>query len=278
LRRFVCTAFASFFALSIVPEAASADEDQPFVTLYTTMTEPAGEAELEQYFTWKSGHSDARFNEFQSRSEFEYGISDRVQGSLYLNYDYSELREHAPPGPLETERAFGVSGELIGRLLDVRTDPLGLALYVEPAWSAEEHSIETKLLLQKNFLNDRLTTVFNLNLEDTWVRNARGPDDEESALEFDFGAAWRMTEETSVGLEFDNERAFAGEMPGSRATEQSSSFYLGPTFAVFKDPWFLTLGVQTQLPIATGRAGMVAGGYASEAERFRATMRLTREF
>jgi len=268
---------SALLALAASGGAASADEDRPFATLYTTMTEPAGEGEMEQTFAWKTGHAEERYNEIQSRSEFEYGLGEGIQGELALTADLAQTREHTPPGPLETERTIGVAGELIGRVLDPHTSAIGLAFYVEPSWSTAEQGIEMKALLQKNYLGDRLVTVVNLNVEDNWVRGTAGHRESESALELDLGAAWKFDPYASVGLELDNERAFSGEIIGSRASQRSSSLFLGPTLTILSDPWSLTIGVQTQLPLASGRAGEVAGGYASATERLRAILRVSAE-
>jgi hypothetical protein len=269
--KLVTGVFAAAFALGCGPTVA---DDRPFVTIYTTDLEEKGEAELEQYLIWKSGHAGALYDEFESRSEFEYGLTDDLQGSLYLNYDFAVSREHAPPGPLETQRTIGVSGELILRLLNSTVDPVGLALYAEPAWYDNGYSFETKFLLQKDFFDARLRSALNINLEDTWTHIAPGSYMKESALEFDLGSSWSVTRQASIGLEFDNEHAFMGEVLGTGASESSSGFYLGPTFAYVDDPWSITLGVQAQLPLAYGRADAVAGGVAKDAERYRGILKL----
>ncbi len=268
----------TLIALGLSGAGPANADDQPFVTIYTTDIQSARGREIEQFGVWKSGYADQRFNAFRSRSEIEYGITDDLQGSVYLNYDFAQSRTHLPAGSLETENAFGVSGEVIWRLLNPYFDPIGLALYVEPAWSAKEYSFETKLLLQKNFLNATLRTALNINFEDTWVKNSLSRYDQESALEFDFGASWNATPDFSIGFELDNERAFLGEVLGGAPVEAFSSFYLGPTLQYIGHPWSVTLGAQMQLPIATGQAGEVVNGYAANAENFRTTLRFTTDF
>jgi hypothetical protein len=256
-------------------------DDQPFTTIYTTDIQSQGGREFEQHLRWKTIEADTRFNELLERSEIEYGITDYLQGSLYLNYDFEQRREHDPFGPLETANAFGVSGEAILRLLNPYFDPIGFALYLEPAWSAKEHSIETKLLFQKNFFNDTLRTALNVNFEDTWSKVRHGPYEKASALEFDLGAAYNVTPDFSVGLEFDNEHGFDGEILDGSASEASNSFYFGPTIQYIGHPWAIVAGFQTQLPVATnptGTPGAVVNGMTAAAEHFRATVRFTTDF
>ena len=261
--------------------AARAD-DQPFVTLYTTDIDTQGEREMEHWLTWASGNSHQAFNDILWRSEIEVGITDDLQGSLYLIDDWSKTRPHAPFGPAETQNDVGVSGELIWRLMNVYFDPFGLAVYVEPRVGTELRSVETKLLLQKNFFNDTLRLAGNINLEDRWEHDpAASSWDSVSALEFDAGAAYNITPEWSIGLEFDNERGFDGEVLGTGERPRTDSYYLGPTIQYLGHPWAITVGAQTQLPIASNPAhipGDVVGGTTATDEHVRLTLRVTRDF
>jgi len=266
-------------ALTVLPPLAHAD-DQPFVTIYTTDIEAAQAKELEQNVIWRTGHANEAFNEIVSRSELEYGVTDYFQASLYLNYDWAQTHPHPLPSATETDNAFSTSGELILRVLNPYFDPVGLAFYVEPTYGAKQREFETKVLLQKNFLNDTLRTALNVNFEDRWEKNRTGHFDKVSALEFDLGASYNVTSDFSVGLEFDNEHGFAGEILGGNASEAADSFYLGPTVQLISLPWAVNFGVQSQLPIATnptGAAGAVVNGFTAADEHFRAFLRVTRE-
>jgi hypothetical protein len=272
MRKYVfqaCLAVAA--ALASTPGRA---DDQPFVTLYTTDIQPAQGREVEQWLTWKAGRPGNSANELIARSEFEYGITDDLQGALYLNNTWSRAR--IAPGPAETSDFVGASGEAIWRVLNPYFDPIGLAFYIEPAWSPSEHSFESKILVQKNFLDHRLRTALNINFEDTWERNGAGGFDQSSALEFDFGASYNVTPDLSLGLEFDNERSFDGLIIGTGASEVSSAYYLGPTVQYIGHPWAVTFGAQMQLPVATSNLpGTVVGGYVADAENFRMTLRFS---
>ncbi len=261
-------------------QAARAD-DQPFLTLYTTDIATQGEHEFEQWLKWKGGHANESFNAFESRSALEYGITDDLQASLYLNYDWERVRPHGPLGPAETADAVGVSGELIWRAMNVYFDPFGLAFYAEPSFGATARGFETKILLQKNFLNDTLRTAVNINFEDNWEKNGSGGWDESSALELDAGVAYNITPEWSAGLELDNERGFDGLVLGGAASEQSDSFYLGPTIQYVGHPWSVTFGFQVQMPWAGNPAhvsGSVVDGYTAYDEHTRAMLRINRDF
>lgn len=276
LRPFVLL-FVVEAVLGLGTAAASAD-DQPFVSLYTTDIDTQGEREGEQRLEWRAGHGSGTFAEFISRTEVEYGITDDFQASAYLNYDWS--RAHIVPAPAETQSLLGVSGELIYRFWNVYFDPIGLAVYLEPSYGPGSRSVEAKILLQKNFLNDTLRLALNANFEDDWNRTA-GHWHKTSALEFDAGLSYNITPEFSAGLEFDNERQMNGLVLGGDASEQTSAYFLGPTLQYIAGVTKITLGVETQLPIA-GNASRVANalhdGFVSDAERYRILLRLSRDF
>lgn len=268
---------ATALAAAFIPPAARAD-DQPFVTLYSTDVDTQGEREFEQWLFWKSGHTGSSYQDFISQSEVEYGITDNFQGSLYLNYEWSRERDGAAPA--DTQSLVGGQAEFIYRVLNVYFDPVGLAFYLEPSFGPDQRGLETKVLLQKNFLNDTLRFVINTNFEDDWDRFA-GRWYKTSALEFDAGLAYNITPDLSAGIEFDNERATDGLVIGGSSRELTSAFYLGPTVQYIAGLTKITFGGEAQLPIAgnTAReAGLVQNGFVSDAERFRLILRVSRDF
>jgi len=267
-------------AVFVICGAARAD-DRPFVFAYTTDIETQGEREIEQEFTWASGHAREAFQEVESRTEFEYGVTDDFQAAFYLNYDWARVRSHVPFAPAETSSLTGVSAEFIYRFLNVYFDPIGLALYAEPSIGNGTRSFELKLLLQKNFFNDRLRFAFNINAEDVWEKNAMGRYDESSALEFFGGLSYNLTPEWSVGAELDNERGYEGLILGGSSRYAENAYFAGPTIQYVGHPLRVTLGAQAQLPWAsdpTRTSGTIDGGYLAGAERFRVRLRVGMDF
>jgi hypothetical protein len=268
---------ASAVIAPLTAAPASAD-DQPFLTLYTTDVDTQGEREFEQWLTWRADHAHQSYGDLLAQSEIEYGITDDLQGSLYLNYEWSRTRNAGAPA--DTQSLVGVQGELIYRVLNVYFDPFGLAFYLEPSYAPGERGLETKVLLQKNFFNDTLRFAFNTNFEDDWERTQVNWV-KTSALEFDAGLAYNVTPDFSIGVEFDNERAFNGLVLGAPASEQTSAFFIGPTIQYIAQPGTVTFGVQTQLPWAgdpSHTPGALQDGTVAEAERYRIALRFSRDF
>jgi hypothetical protein len=264
-------------ALSMAPAPSHAD-DQPFITLYTTDLDTQGEREFEQWLIWGADQAHVAHNDLLSQSEIEYGITDDLQGSLYLNYEWA--RDRAQSGPADTQSLIGAQGELIYRVLNVYFDPVGLAFYLEPSFAPGQRGLETKVLLQKNFFNDTLRIAFNTNFEDDWDRYG-AHFYKTSALEFDTGVAYNVTPEFSAGAEFDNERAFDGLVLGESAREQTSAFFFGPTINYVGHFATVTLSMQSQLPWAGSPShapGLTDNGYAAQGDRYRVGLRISRDF
>ena len=272
---------AAVAVLFVVAAGQAWADDRPFAWAYTTDIEAQGEKEIEQELTWSSGHAREAFQSVESRSEFEYGITDNFQGSFYLNYDWSRTRPQDPPALAQTSSLPGVSGEFIYRLMNVYFDPIGLALYAEPSIGNGTRSFELKALLQKNFLNDRLRLALNVNAEDRWEKDELGQYDRGSALEFYTGAAYNLTPEWSVGAELDNERGYDGLILGGAPAYAQNAYFCGPVVQYVGHPLRVILGVEAQLPWAsdpTHTQGAIENGYLSGAERFRARLRFAADF
>jgi hypothetical protein len=257
--------------------AARAEDDQPFITLHTTELEEPGEVEAESWFFFRSGHAGAAFANVENRNELEYGISENWQASLYLNYEWSRENPH-PSGPAAVRNDVSVATELIWRALDIDSAPFGLAFYFEPQVGTQKRFIETKILLQKNLLADRLRAVINIIAQDEWDHTFTGGWSESSQLEFNAGLAWRLSSAWNIALEFGNERGFDGEVLGADSRPVSSSYYLGPTLQYSADPFQITLGAQAQLPVAgnpTHLPGSVIDGFTADDEHWRVALRVT---
>jgi Family of unknown function (DUF6662) len=275
------TALATWGAALLLafPVPASADES-PFASIYTAEVLPQGAMEFEQWLTWRRGKPDEIFDEVTGRSEFEYGFSSRFLAAIYANYVHTSSEPdgpRAPDGYLDTTRFTGFSAEFIYQLLNPLTDPFGFALYLEPSAGAGERAIESKLLFQKNFLDDQLIFAGNINFEWVWVHDVAGQVwDAETGLEFYIGGSYRVAPGWFVGAEFLNENGYSGHI-FSGAKAQTNAFYFGPVVHYASERWWATLALNMQLPIAGNPAnapGAIADGFLVEEERIRVRFRL----
>src|SRR5437867_3970560 len=75
-----CAAVSPFWSAPTV----RADERR-FTYVYEATTVPKGDLEFEQWFSWqRPTREDHDFDRLEFRHELEYGLTDRLQVSLYL--------------------------------------------------------------------------------------------------------------------------------------------------------------------------------------------------
>src|SRR5262249_17851228 len=151
-----------------------------------------------------------------------------------FSYDTPDADAH-----YQGTRYVGTAVEGIYRLLSPYTDPIGLALYEEPTVGQGFMESETKIILQKNFLEDRLILALNLTYAPEWRHYSPGADtdndssgasytwDEELDANAYLAASYRFIENWSAGFEFLHEREYSSSYDFKRLA--NCGYYLGPT-------------------------------------------------
>ncbi len=235
--------------------------DSPFGYVYTTDTHPKGEREVEQWITQRRGQSQGDFDLWQGRSELEYGVTDRLQTSLYLNYGSVDAFHNRPDGTTgpgafvpddvdpdaRYEKRFfeSVSNEWIYRVLSPYKDFVGLALYIEPSWGPDKRELEGKLILQKNFLEDQLVWAANFSAAAESER-FHGDWEEEGEVEFTTGLAYRFAPRWHAGAEYRQHRGYDGRGFSSAKRAYAASFF-GPSIHYAREGWWFTATFLKQL-------------------------------
>ena len=287
----LCLALAAMF--SIVSFTARADEPL-FGFVYTTDLLPQGGKEIEEWASWRHQKNSGYFDELEGRTEFEYGLTDRLQVALYANYNWTQAYHNGPFGAttppeqfsdyvvgpddhFNASRFVGVSGELIYRILSPYTDAFGLALYTEPTVGQNFRETENKIIVQKNFLDDLLVLAFNFTYapEFRYLSDPTGIGSswqEETDTNFGFGASYRFIENWSAAFEFENEHEYNSFIFNH---ETNNGYYLGPTLHYGGERIFVTMTALWQMPWASPHTdtvpGALVGGYIgdNDFERFR---------
>ena len=235
--------------------------ESPFGYVYTTDTHPRGTREVEQWLTHRSRQSQGDYDLWQGRTEFEYGVTDRLQTALYLNYGSVSALHNRPDGTTgpgafvpdnvdpdaRYSRTFfqSVSNEWIYRILSPYKDPIGLALYVEPTWGSNERELETKLILHKNFFDDRLVWAANFTAaaeSERW----HGAWENEGELELTTGLAYQFAPRWHAGLEYRHHRGYEGRGFSSSKRVYAANF-AGPSMHYASQNWWVTLTYLRQL-------------------------------
>jgi hypothetical protein len=267
---------------ALVANAAIAGE-YPFGYVYTTDTHPRGARELEQWLTWRHGQSRGDYDAWLYRTEVEYGVTDNLQAALYLNYSHVNAFRNRPddttgpgafvPDAVDPQARYrhtffeSISNEWIWRLLSPYKDPLGLALYIEPTYGPHKRELEGKIILQKNFLEDRLIWAANLTAAQE-KENFHGQWEREGELELTTGLAYRFAPRWHAGLEYRHHRGYEGS-GFSKAKRAYSANFLGPTLHYAERSWWITATFLTQLANARGytdeaREDIIGGRFYGE--------------
>ena len=272
----------SFYLVALlvffVSAPAMAGESQ-FAFLYTTDLLPKEQKEIEQWVTWRHAKIAGSYDLLEGKTAYEYGISDDFQLAFYASYAWTHAYKNGPFGATTAAEQFGYdsprsdenyhawrfigfSVESIYRVLSPYTSPLGVALYLEPTIGNKFAEIESRVILQKNFLDDTLVFAFNF----TYAPEFRLlPSDEGGAgrawqeevdVNYALAASYRVASNWFAGLELLNEREFSSLGFSDLA---NSGYYLGPNFHYGGKEFFVTGTFLRQLPWATVHAATVPG-------------------
>ncbi|MFT3906262.1 MAG: hypothetical protein QM718_08165 [Steroidobacteraceae bacterium] len=248
--------------------AASAQAGEGlFGFVYTLDTQPKGTYELEQRVDVTHGQAVGGYNLGLYRTELEYGLTDNLQIAGYVNvFSIDASRNYLSPEMCENRipctAGFGVpssahdansyhrvevdggSVEAIWRLSNPVTSPVGVGLYVEPTLGKLEDELEVRLLLQSNFIDDRLILAANFLYEPERekydpagvIRNSMG--------DILYGASYRFASRWSAGFEgrfhTDHDGYFWNKLV------QIANF-VGPDLHYADQKWWATLSWRHQL-------------------------------
>jgi hypothetical protein len=278
--------------LSIVP-AADASEAL-FGYMYTTDTTPAGRWEYEQHQTWRSGKARGTYEAIDLRNEFEYGVTDNFQAAFYVNSSYIHSKNQYDPDDVSNDlpdhNEFNVNGasvELLYRLLSPYKDGMGLALYLEPEISVRDHmtgednierALETRIILQKNFMDDSLVIGTNFMVEPEWEK-MDGMVKKELWAEWTAGASYRFAPNWFAGLEFRNHMEF---IDMNLANQEHSAYFAGASIHYATETYWWTLTALPQIAGWPRRLGVGSDGrevadssdHLGQHERYEVRLRL----
>lgn len=245
------------FAASVVlaPQVAYADENY-FAYSYGTETLPKGGTEAYVWATDRRGKDLGDYNAQDYKFELEHGFSDRFQASAYVNFISHHIKG-LEPELVNRDRNFawnGVQASFKYAFTSPYKDGIGVALYVEPGFArygkksgerANQLSLETKLLLQKNFMNDKLIWVGNVTAEQEFEHEGGGEWESELEFELSSGLAYNVAPRLHVGAEGRYTSAY--ENFPNEAHRSDYAIFFGPTVHYAANKWWATLSYQPQI-------------------------------
>jgi hypothetical protein len=199
----------------------------PFTYLYETLGE--GDIEVEQYVDYvpvklvpqdSSTGKPIWYGATQFQTEFEYGITNRLELGIYVSY------VPQPAGAsVDLTEGTGIKQRLRYRIADEGELPIDLGIYGELTESHDEFEIEAKLLLQKRLGPVKLLAnlwgerEFEYAGAKEWVLSPTG------------GITVQVTPTFHPGLEWWMHAEYRDGQPSSaRVFDQGPHQYVGPAF------------------------------------------------
>jgi hypothetical protein len=226
---------ATGLGLALVAATAAASERRFTATQESSVLNP-GDRELEPWTTFRIGRAEP-YAALDERVEFEMGVVQGLQTSLYLNF--TGERSGAGLTYAEAFEFQGVSWETKYKLMDPVADPVGLALYLELTGGPADQEVEGKIILDRRF--GPVLAAFNLVAAHEWEGEADGVE-RELEIETDLAAAYLFGNGLSAGLEL---RTHTG-IPVETGWE-STAFFFGPAVSYVSKTWWASASVMPQL-------------------------------
>jgi hypothetical protein len=213
----------------------------PFTYIYETLSQ--GESELEQYVdmtpvrVYSVSGDRVWYAASQFQTEFEYGITNRLELGLYVTFTPSNANYSLTP---TLTNGNGLKQRLRYRLAEVGQWPLDIALYGELSENEREVELEAKLILQRHFGPLRLVA-------NAWAEREYYYDGEkEWVLNPTAGAVFEVTPTIQPGVEYWMRAEFSDE-GGTRSFNQGPVHYGGPTMLLEFGKFWWSTGVYFRL-------------------------------
>ena len=211
--------------------------ERHFAFTYEVTTAEKGELELENWVTWqfhRGRDGEPASHQFDFRHELEYGITDRLQASLY----FADWHINDHPGGEDRVHYDDAALEVIYRLSNPGTDFIGSAVYGEIRGGPDFFELEGKILLQKNF--GKWVAAYNVQLEGEWT----GERLQQRAGEFaqTIAASYEINPRFTIGVEVLHEI----DLPNWNNAEKSV-LWAGPNASVRCGHWYATVTALARL-------------------------------
>ncbi|RZI83605.1 MAG: hypothetical protein EOP38_12060 [Rubrivivax sp.] len=253
-------------ALTVLTSAVHADENL-FGYIRGAEVLPKGASEFYQWFTQRSDKGQGTYRAIDSKTEFEYGLTDRFQVSAELNAMSLKTSGLVIDGYLPSDKKFGLrlQGVELGmkyNFLSPAKDDFGLSglasfeygvLDVHSGQKKTEYEVETQLQAQKYFMEGQLVWVGNVGLRAAYEQRKAidnlpagfdWPTDPEMEISTKIGTglSYRFQPNWYIGAELLHETEFETEVGQERW-----SLFGGPTLHYGGDKWWASLTYFKQL-------------------------------
>jgi len=203
-----------------------------------------GGTELEQYVDFTTAKATdsvtgnpKQYGMFQFQTEFEHGITDRLELGLYVMYAPSAPSDFTgTPRPIEGN---GMKQRLRYKLADTGVWPIDVSVYGELVENERELEIEGKIILQRRFGIARI--MANITAEQEFYYSG---DDRDFVFDPSAGVTFEATPAIQPGIEWWMRAEYPEEhAPSSRPFGLGPHQYVGPALLVQMGSLWWTNGV-----------------------------------
>lgn len=265
---------------------SSQAEENLWVYAKGTDTRPEGSYELKLSDTIRIGKGSGQYIFHDIRPEIEYGVTDRLtigaevmifDHSYALNKDIGPMKETQADehnGKFNKTQYGGYELALKYNILSPYKDPFGFSIgfafedrdrYRLDGAKIDQKSYVNNIFLQKNWIDNRLTLVFNLKSE--FERRKSGADqvlEEELAFDGSLAIAYRFIPKHFLGFEIRTQSDYLSPIDGGAeddpkldqsnldlsdiriGTRHQIAWYAGPSYHYAQKDWWATAGILFQ--------------------------------
>jgi hypothetical protein len=244
-RFFAVALGAALVPLTIAPNSRANPRPLPFTYQHEQLA--AGESELEQFVdltpvrAYSEGSGEPAWYGLSAfQTEFEHGISDRLELGLYLSFVPGVASGYA--NAPRAREGTGLKQRLRYQLAPTGEWPVDLGIYGEIVENEREVEFEAKLILQRRL--GRVRLVANVTAEEELYYDGK----RDFVLAPSAGITFEPTPAVQPGLEWWMQGEYPHEnAPSPRPFQLGPHHYLGPTLLIQFGRLWWTNGIYVRL-------------------------------
>lgn len=250
-------------------------------------TLPQGASEAYLYLTEHSGKRRGDYSAQYVRAEYEYGVTDRLSTSIYLNgyrHNYDCGTQGCAGSSTSPEitgsknqfRLSGVSMEAKYMMLSPYADDLGVALYGELTYDTVDSitgengnglEAEMMVIFQKPFMDGQFQWMTNLELEiESWKGDGAGGTEYAMAPRIRSGVSYRFAPNWYIGAEGWADVEMLNPV-GSSWEFDHWDMFAGPSIHYGDKAWWATVTWANQIAGSDESRNNAVGWHLADHER-----------
>jgi hypothetical protein len=228
--------------ISFAAPIVSFANERHFTYTYESSVLPKDGREFELWTTHRFGRHDF-YSAFDHRAEFEFGLTNRLMTSFYLNWhSVAEEDTTTSPSTIKKESEFdGISSEWKYKMSDPVADKIGSAVYGEVTVGTEELELEGKIILDKRIGKNLF--AYNFTTEAEWEREPGEVEYEEVSIENNLAFTHFFNPAFAGGFELRNHSEFTNQNH-----PEHSALFFGPVVSYSTEKWWVAFTGMSQLP------------------------------